>query len=371
MAAKEQIKQPSAQNILIIGPAWVGDMVMAQSLFMSLQLQYPDCRITVMAPAWTLPLLSRMPQVAQNISLPIGHGEFRISARRALGKVLRMNGYTMAIVLPNSFKSALIPYFAGIPRRVGWRGEWRYRLLTDCRKLDEKALPLMVQRFAALAYESAAAPPERIPKPRLQIDNKLLQATLTEFNLDASRKTLAICPGAEFGTSKQWPARHYAEVCNAKIAEGWDIWIFGSGNDKEIASAIVSGVDSDKLAHCWNLTGHTNLAQAIDLMSTVDAAVTNDSGLMHIAAALNLPIIAVFGSTSPDFTPPLTQQVRLLTTDIECRPCFKRECPYGHLRCLTEIAPTRVLTALTELMLEKEGRVKNADPEIESTEPES
>jgi len=359
MAVPAHSTQDSIDNILIIGPAWVGDMVMAQSLFMSLKLQNPDCRITVMAPDWTRPLLSRMPQVAQSISSPIGHGEFRIGARRALGKALRMNRYTTAIILPNSFKSALIPYFAGIPRRIGWRGEWRNILLSDCRKLDEEALPLMVQRFAALAYASADLLPQRIPKPRLHIDDKPRQATLDEFALDASRKTLALCPGAEFGPSKQWPARHYAAVCNAVIADGWDVWIFGSGNDKEIAAAIESGIDSDKLANCRNLAGSTTLAQAIDLMSTADAAVSNDSGLMHIAAALELPIAAVFGSTSPDFTPPLTDRVRILTTDIDCRPCFKRECPYGHLRCLTELAPERVLTALDELVLD------NASAELE------
>lgn len=341
--------QAPAEHFLVIGPSWVGDMVMAQSLFMSLKLQHPDSKITVMAPNWTRPLLSRMPQVDHSINLPIGHGELRLGARHALGKVLRMNGYTTALVLPNSFKSALIPFFARIQRRIGWRGEWRSPLLTDCRVLNEALLPLMVQRFVALAYDPIDAAPQRIPKPRLHIEEAAQQRALADFELAASTRTLAICPGAEFGNSKQWPAGHFATLCNRVIAAGWSVWIFGSANDKEVADTILAGVEDAKLAHCRNLTGKTTLAQAIDLMSTVSAVVSNDSGLMHIAAALNLPVVAIFGSTSPDFTPPLSEQARLLTTDIACRPCFKRECPYGHLRCLTELAPERVLTALDEL----------------------
>lgn len=349
-----------AEHFLIIGPSWVGDMVMAQSLFMSLKLQHPDCRITVMAPGWTRPLLSRMPQVDHSISSPIEHGELRLRERHALGKVLRMNGYTSAIVLPNSFKSALIPFFARIPRRTGWRGEWRNPLLTDCRVLEEAQLPLMVQRFAALAYPHTEDLPQRLPRPRLHIEPATQQAALAAFSLDTDTetqtqtqtRTLAICPGAEFGSSKQWPAQHFATLCNLVIAEGWKVWIFGSANDKEFATTILSQVDDAKLASCRNLAGATTLAQAIDLMSTVNAVVSNDSGLMHIAAALDLPVAAIFGSTSPDFTPPLSEQARLLFTDIDCRPCFKRECPFGHRRCLTELAPQRVLAALHELMSE-------------------
>ena len=344
-----QAKDQTTEHFLIVGPSWVGDMVMAQSLFMSLKLQHPTSRITVMAPNWTRPILARMPQVDHSIVTPFGHGELQLSARHALGKVLRMNGYTTALILPNSFKSALIPLFARIPRRIGWRGEWRNLLLTDCRVLNEARLPLMVQRFAALAYPHTDDLPARIPRPRLHIDDTTRQATAAEFKLDASARTLAICPGAEYGNSKQWPAPHFAALCNKVIDKGWNVWIFGSANDKDIAAAILSGVDDAKLASCRDLTGRTSLAQAIDLMSTADAVVSNDSGLMHIAAALDLPVVALFGSTSPDFTPPLSEQARLLYTDIQCRPCFKRECPFGHLRCLTELTPDRVLTALDDL----------------------
>lgn len=349
MHESKDAEQHATENILIIGPAWVGDMVMAQSLFMGLKSRYPACRITVMAPDWTLPLLARMPEVDHSLSAVVGRGELRFLERRALGRELRRHRFTMAIVLPNSFKSALIPLFARIPRRIGWRGEWRNLLLTDCRTLVPEALPLMVQRFVSLAYPPAVDLPPP-PSPRLRVDHDNVQASRQEFELTGTRRSLAICPGAEYGNSKQWPARHYAALSNAMIGAGWSVWIFGSANDKEIAAAIESGVDSDKLEHCRNLTGRTNLAQAIDLMSAATAVVSNDSGLMHVAAALDKPLVAIFGSTSPDFTPPLTERVRILNTDIDCRPCFKRECPYGHLRCLTELLPARVIAALDELV---------------------
>lgn len=323
---------------------------MAQALFMCLKSAYENCRISVMAPDWTRPLLDRMPEVEKNIGLPLKRGEFNLRARRALGKSLIAENFTTAIVLPNSFKSALIPYYADIPRRIGWRGEWRNMLLSDCGKLNKANFPLMVQRFAALAAPDFEVPLATIPKPRLQSDPVERAATLKRFELHTGGKILAICPGAEFGISKQWPAEHYAETCNSLIAEGWRVWVFGSGNDRAIAQAILAKIEPEHRGSCVSLAGRTSLAEAIDIMSVTDVAISNDSGLMHVAAALGKPVVALYGSTSPDFTPPLADRVKLLSTDIDCRPCFKRECPYGHLRCLTELKPVRAVTAINELI---------------------
>ncbi len=337
------------ENILVIGPAWIGDMVMAQSLFISLKEAYEDCRLSVMAPAWTRPLVERMPEVDTSFDLPIKHNELNLRSRRSLGKMLATESFTRAIVLPNSFKSALIPFYAGIAKRIGWRGEWRNLLLTDCRRLDKNKFPLMVQRFNALAFPESSLPPRNSPPPRLAVDPEKVAVTLADFHLDGSARNLAICPGAEFGASKQWPAEHYAEASRALIAEGWTVWIFGSASDEHVAESIMAGLDSDKRQSCINLAGRTSLAQAIDLMSSTQAVIANDSGLMHIAAALDKPVVALYGSTSPDFTPPLADNVKLLFTDIECRPCFKRDCPYGHLRCLKELEPIRAIRAVQEL----------------------
>jgi heptosyltransferase-2 len=342
--------QKSQENILVVGPAWVGDMVMAQSLFMCLKEQYPDCRISVLAPDWTRPLLARMPEVEKGISLAMDHGELQLGKRRAFGKSLRAEQFTTAIVLPNSFKSALIPFHADIPKRIAWKGEWRNLLLSDCRRLDKKAFPLMVQRFAALAYPASNDPPEQIPEPRLQSDPESVGEALATFNLGLENSILAICPGAEFGVAKQWPVEHFAATCKTKIDEGWQVWIFGSASDAKVADEILQMLSHDQRQNCVSLAGRTSLAQAIDLLSVAVAVISNDSGLMHIAAALDKPIVALYGSTSPDFTPPLTSKSKLLFTDIDCRPCFQRECPLEHKKCLTELEPSRVVAAITELV---------------------
>lgn len=343
----------TADRILIVGPSWVGDMVMAQSMFMQIKAQQPEAIIDVLAPAWSRPLLDRMPQVNRAIDLPFAHGELALSRRYRLGRELGARHYHQVILLPNSFKSALVPWFAGIPKRTGWRGEMRGWILNDCRVLDKDRLPLMVQRFIALALpaqaELPAALPEPMPVPQLMTDPASVQAALDAFGLQRTPAMLALCPGAEFGDSKQWPAEHYASVALAHINNGGQVWLFGSAKDRQVTDEIVARLPLAQQTSCHNLAGLTSLAQAIDLLSVVSAVVSNDSGLMHIAAALHRPLVAVYGSTSAAFTPPLTDRVELLSTDIECRPCFKRQCPYGHKRCLTELLPTQVLAALTRL----------------------
>ena len=337
-------------RILIVGPSWVGDMVMAQALFMELKDRHPDVVIDVLAPAWTRPLLARMPEINLAIDSPFGHGELGILRRRALGMQLKKTAYDQAIVLPNSFKSALIPWFAGIERRTGWRGEKRSWVLNDCRVLDKNQLPLMVQRFIALALPADSILPEQLPDPvpvpRLRSDKDEIARTREMFGLDSRRRILMLCPGAEFGDAKRWPADYFAEVANARIEQGWQVVLLGSENDRQVTDAILDQTDPD---YCLNLAGETSLSQAIDLLAMADAVVSNDSGLMHIAAALHRPLVAIYGSTSADFTPPLTDRVELLSVAIECRPCFARQCPLRHKRCLTELLPARVLAALQRL----------------------
>lgn len=339
----------SGERILIVGPSWVGDMVMAQTLFKLLKQQNPDRQISVMAPNWTRPLLARMPEINEALEVTIGHGELALGKRRQLGRELRSRGYDRAIVLPNSFKSALIPWHARIPIRVGWRGELRDLLLNDCRGLDKKKYPLMVQRFAALALPAGAELPTQLPDPALRVEPHQAQASLDDFKLTTDKPVLALCPGAEFGEAKQWPAEYYAELANELLGKDWQVWIFGSANDQLAAESILADINTDWLANVHNLAGATNLGQAIDLLSFASTVVSNDSGLMHIAAALQRPVVALYGSTSPDFTPPLAEKVKLLATDIDCRPCFKRVCPYGHRRCLTQLLPEQAIEAVAEL----------------------
>lgn len=342
------------RKILMIGPSWIGDMVMAQALFMGLHEDAlaagETLEIDVLAPAWSRPLLERMPQVARAIDMPFRHGELNLLGRYRLGKALRKEGYQQVIVLPNSFKSALPALFSRIKRRTGWRGEARGLLLNDVRDLDKKALPLMVQRFVALGREHGAPLPAPLPRPALVTQTLAVEEALQALGLAMSLPVLVICPGAEFGDAKQWPAEHFASLSATQIARGWQVWIMGSAKDNGVATQIQGLLPSAARAACHDLTGKTTLAQAIDLMSLARAVVSNDSGLMHIAAALGRPIVALYGSTSADFTPPLADQVQLLAIDIDCRPCFARVCPLGHKRCLVDLTPALALDALHKVL---------------------
>lgn len=339
-------------KILIIGPSWVGDMVMSQSLYITLKQQHPDATIDVMAPAWCKPILERMPEVDQAIGMPLGHGDFDLFGRRQLGKQLKANNYTHAYICPNSAKSALIPWFADIPKRTGWKGEMRYGLLNDLRS-NKKSFQYMVERYVALAHPKAdmidstsLGGLDTLPCPKLAIDSNVQQATLTKFSLSTEKSVLGLCPGAEFGPAKQWPVEHYAAVANEMINQGHQVWLFGSAKDKEITEAIKSLVDFDNQASVFNLAGSTSLIEAVDLLAACKTVVSNDSGLMHVAAAVGCHVIGVYGSTSPKYTPPLAMKVDIVSIDIECRPCFKRECPLGHLKCLKELKPIQVLNKL-------------------------
>ena len=322
-------------------------MVMAQSLFITLKKARPGCQIDVLAPAWSFSLLDRMPEVTKSIAMPLLHGQFGLLDRIKLGKELRAEGYHQAIVLPNSWKSALIPYFAGIPVRTGYIGECRWGLLNDARKLDKTLLTMTVQRFVALGLPAATPLPPDYPIPSLVISQDQQQAVIEKFKLNANSveatKILALCPGAEYGPAKRWPASFYAEVARHKMAQGWQVWLFGSDKDQEAAAQINSAVSGQ----CIDFTGRTSLAEAVDLMSLVEVVVTNDSGLMHVAAALDKKTIALYGSSDPKFTPPLNAKAQVITLNLDCSPCFKRDCPLGHTRCLTDIKPEVVIDAIS------------------------
>lgn len=340
----------AAQNIFIVGPSWVGDMVMAQSLFQTLAARHPDTQIDVLAPAWARPILARMPEVRHSIDMPVGHGKLQLGERRRLGYSLRAAAYDQAIVLPNSLKSALIPAFAGIPKRTGWRGEMRFGLLNDIRKLDKQRYPLMVERFVALAYEPGATLPPELGIPALRVDKDNQLSLRQRLGLDSAAPLLGLCPGAEFGPAKRWPERHYAALASHYINQGWQVLLLGSQNDAPVAQSIIAAVDESARVRCINAAGTTSLVDAVDLLASCSLVVSNDSGLMHVAAAVGAPLAAVYGSTSPAFTPPLGEDVSIVSHELPCRPCFKRECPLGHLDCLNKLPAVEVIEAADALL---------------------
>lgn len=347
MAAVRQMTHARQQEkILVMGPSWVGDMVMAQSLFKVLKQQKSDCIIDVAAPAWTLPLLDRMPEVNSGIALPFKHGELALKERIRFGLSLKNHGYTQCIMLTNSLKSAILPAATGIRRRTGFRGEMRYGLLNDIRPLDKNKLPRTVDRFVALGIE-ADSPLPAIPNPHLAASRDNALVCLEKMHIPVpTAPVLGLCPGAEYGEAKRWPLEYYAEVARAAHEHGWQVWLFGSEKDVPFTAEI------NRLSNiaCLDLGGKTKLGDAIDLMSLCNAVVSNDSGLMHVAAALDKKLIAIYGSSDPHHTPPMSSKAVIEYLGLECSPCFQRECPLGHLNCLRQIFPQYVIKNIfTEL----------------------
>jgi heptosyltransferase-2 len=314
---------------------------MAHTLLQCLAARYADLELHVVAPPATAPLAQRMAEVRTVHEIDFPHGEFGFGKRRRAGKALADHHFDLAYVLPNSWKSALLPFFAGVPQRIGWRGEARYVLLNDRRQLDKERYPLMIERFMALADDAGHLPAKPYPLPSLRTDPDNLDRCLQQLSLNADTVT-ALCPGAEFGAAKKWPAEHYAAVARHLLDRGEQVWLLGSPNDAADCQRI-----AELAPGSVNLAGQTRLLDAIDLLSVCKQVICNDSGLMHVACALGRPTIGVFGSTSPGFTPPLGEHASVVALDLDCRPCFQRTCPLGHLHCLRQLQPQMVMERLS------------------------
>ncbi|MGH8630196.1 MAG: lipopolysaccharide heptosyltransferase II, partial [Burkholderiales bacterium] len=287
----------------------------------------------------------RMPQVADTIESPLRHGQLAIGARLRLARAIRQACYDQAFVLPNSFKSALVPWLAGVARRTGFVGELRYGLLTDARRLDEKHLPRMVERFAHLAGHRNQPLPDPVPRPTLRVTAPEVDAVLGAKGLARPARLACFCPGAEYGPAKRWPARYFAKLAQQLSRDGFDVWLLGSNKDAAIGAEIAQHA----AGAVRDLTGKTSLDEAVVLLSIADQVVTNDSGLMHVAAALDRPLVAIYGSSSPDFTPPLSERARIVRLGIACSPCFERVCPLGHFDCMMRLDPERIAREIRSL----------------------
>ncbi len=334
---------PQAQSpaILVVGPSWVGDMVMAQSLFKLLKHRLPDHAIDVVAPGWSLPVLGRMPQVRKGYALEVRHGEGGLGKRYRLGKQLRDRQYSQAIVLPRSLKSALVPFFAKIPQRTGFRGEMRFGLLNDIRPFDKTTLDQTVKRFTYLGLERISDD-YKIYRPELDIDSENTRKCLSKLGLNRDKFTVALLPGTEYGPAKQWPSKHFSELIRLIDQAGAQTWLLGSEKESVNAQQIIEQAGGLGT----NLCGKTQLVDAIDLIAQTDVAVANDSGLMHVAAAAGTRVIAIYGSSSPLFTPPLTDDAVINWLELDCSPCFQRECKFGHYDCLNNISPETIFQQL-------------------------
>ena len=340
-------------GILIIAPNWIGDAVMTQPLLAKLKKQYPDSPIDVLAGQWVAPIYRACSEVNEVIEAPFEHQQLQWGLRAQLAKHLQTKNYQACFVLPNSFKSALIPWLANIPLRIGYRGELRFGLINLALPNPSKVnRPPMVEHYLALSellgeQEDAT----QTLTPVLQVSDTAKQSVeqkLIAGQMD-SNSLFVFCPGAEYGPTKRWPAKHFAELAKALIQENTkaQIILLGSKGDQAIANEILE--NSGNHSHIHNWCGLTNLDEAIAVIAKAKAVVSNDSGLMHIAAALKTPQVAIFGSSDPAHTPPLSEKAKVIWLQLPCSPCHKKVCPLGHLQCLNDILPQQVFATLNTL----------------------
>ncbi len=326
-----------APSILVIGPSWVGDMVMAQCLFSALMEIHPGATIDVLAPAWAAPLVGRMPEVRARIDANFPHGRLEFGARLRLGRSLS-GRYDQAYVTQGSWKSALVPFFARIPRRVGYLREFRYGLLNQIVALPDSLKRKTAEAFFGLAGGGSFRP------PRLSVDEENQAALLDRFGL-GGRRFAAFMPGAEYGAAKRWPASRYAGLARDLMSKGLEVALLGSANDRPVTETVAGLAPG-----AADLAGKTRLEDAIDLIAAARIAVSNDSGLLHIAAAVKTPVVAIYGSTSPADTPPLADRRELVWLGLDCSPCHQRVCPLGHFNCMNTLAVETVAEAADRLL---------------------
>ncbi|WER46543.1 lipopolysaccharide heptosyltransferase II [Cupriavidus sp. WKF15] len=336
------------KKALVIAPDRISDALMAQPLFALLKARHPRLVIDALAPKWVGPVLARMPEMGRVFPSHLTHGTLQLSARFMFAQQLKNEGYDMAYVLPDTLKSALIPWLAGIPLRVGYRGESRFGML-NVRHANppRNGRPAMAEHYARLALRPGAKPPAELPEPRLRTDPNRIAATAERFGIPPQTRLIAFCPGAGFGPARRWPAAHFARLAQMlrRSYPYAQMITLGAAADADAAAEIAR-----EAPFVRNLCGQTSLDDAIDLLALSEAAVCNDTGLMHIAAALNRPQVAVFGSSDPRQTPPLSQAASIMWLQLECSPCLKHECPLGHMRCLKDIEPEMVFVELRKLL---------------------
>ena len=331
------------KRTLVIAPNWLGDCLMAQPLLTLLTAKQPSFEIDVLAIPAVAPVFRRMPEVSKVIEEDFRHGRLDLARRWRLGRALK-DRYAQAFVLPNSWKSALLPFFADVPLRVGYAGESRFGLISVLHRNPARGpnREPMVRFYAQLAEPPGRKLAGELAQPLLRVDPVAVIAAKVALGLKPAERLVALCPGAEYGPAKRWPAEHFAETAARLKAQGMLPIVLGSPKDVPI------GLSIEQLSHgaALNLAGKTTLDQAMHLIAGSAMVVTNDSGLMHVAAALGTPQVALFGSSSPQHTPPLSAAAVVIYKRLECSPCFARECPLGHTRCLTGIAPADVLAAI-------------------------
>ena len=335
-------------RILVIAPNWIGDAVMSQPLLAAIKASYPHAVIDVLATPWVAPVYRACSEVAELIEADLRPGQLQWGLRRALAAQIKKRNYASCYVLPNSLKSALIPWLANIPVRIGYQGELRRLLLTETKANSPKTQRIpMVEHYANLCVPSRNSD-AAMRVPQLSPTASALETVRTRLQAAGiqTNALVVLCPGAEYGPSKRWPAAHFAaltqSILNAKPTAS--VVLLGSPSDRAVGDAIISAAAPN--SRIFNWCGETSLDEAIAVIGMCSHVVSNDSGLMHIGAALQVPQVAIFGSSDPSHTPPNSTKAIIISLHLPCSPCHQRECPLGHLNCLNQISPERVFAAL-------------------------
>jgi heptosyltransferase-2 len=334
---------------LVISPNWIGDAVMAQPLLRLLKQAHPERAIEVLAPPQVVPVWRRIREADHIMVTPFRHRALQLGERLRTARSLRQRGYDAAYVLPNTLKYALIPWLAGIPQRVGYKGEMRYGMINVMH--HDEPQRSMVPFYAALADAPAPAAPSGLPRPTLVVASEETEAICRRLEIARDRPLVAFAPGAEFGIAKRWPPAHYGELA-ARVVNtlpGVQVALLGSPNDRATCEQV-QAYAGDASGSVLNLAGLTTLDEAIALTAQASAMVSNDSGLLHIASALNRPVIGLYGSTDPTYAPPLSAVSRTISLQLECSPCRKRECPLGHHDCMNKMSVERVWSELAPIL---------------------
>jgi heptosyltransferase II len=322
---------------LVISPNWIGDAVMAQPLLARLKQLHPERAIDVLAPPAVAPVWRAVSEVDTVLETPFRHRALQLKERWHYAQLLRARGYSDAYVLPNTIKYALIPWLAGIPRRVGYKGEMRYGLLNVLHHDDKPARPMM-PFYAALAQDPRLPAPANVPRPLLRVASELVREACARHGIDTARPLVVFAPGAEFGPAKRWPPRHFGALAGEILAAvpSAQIALLGSPKDRPTCEEVVAAA-GPAAAQMLNLAGSTKLDEATALIAQAAAVVTNDSGLMHIASGLNKPLLALYGPTDAGHTPPSSEFARWISLHLECAPCQQRECPLKHHNCMEQL----------------------------------
>jgi heptosyltransferase-2 len=335
---------------LVISPNWIGDAVMAQPLLRQLKHQHPERAIDVLAPPMVAPVWRAVAEVDQVLETPFRHRALQLRERWNYAQVLRARGYADAYVLPNTLKYALIPWLAGIRRRVGYKGEMRYGLVNVMHHDDVPPRP-MVPFYAALAHDPAQPPAPGVPRPRLQVAGDEIAAVCERHRVGAGRALVVFAPGAEFGAAKRWPPRHFGALAQAIVQADpqAQLALLGSPKDRASCDEVVAHAGA-AAANILNLAGATKLDEALALIARAQAVVSNDSGLLHIASGLNRPVVALYGPTDPGHAPPFSDIARSISLRLDCAPCRQRECPLGHHHCMEQMGADLVWRELRPML---------------------